>query len=192
MHRRLLAGRLGINLDEQKATKVTKNPRVPFHLSLLSSPFLGGEVNALSTQAYGQVNANRAARTRSAGGDTNMTAQTAASETTHANRIRGATLRYTWTEGPTKGATHEHIFNDDGSVVWRCVSGPQKGHSGREKDYAAMKIADGAYLVSYLASSGYTLTVALNFQDNTMVGIASGKDWFPCKGTFEVINREQH
>jgi hypothetical protein len=117
-----------------------------------------------------------------------MTPQTPTAETTHSNRIRGRTLRYTWTEGPTKGSSHEHAFNDDGTVVWSCVSGPQKGHSGREKDYAAMRAGNDVYLVSYRASSGYTLSVALNFQDNTMVGIASGtKDWHPCKGTFEVI-----
>jgi hypothetical protein len=41
--------------------------------------------------------------------------------------------------------------------------------------------------VSYLAASGYTLTVVLNFRDHRMVGFASSsKDWHPVQGTFEV------
>lgn len=31
-----------------------------------------------------------------------------------AAEIRGKTIRLTWTEGPTKGTTHEHIFHEDG------------------------------------------------------------------------------
>jgi hypothetical protein len=50
-----------------------------------------------------------------------------------------------------------------------------------------MKVADQIYAVSYLAPSGFTLTVVLNFRDQSMVGFASGaKDWFPLRGTFEV------
>ena len=30
--------------------------------------------------------------------------------------IRGKTIRLKWTEGPTKGATHEHVFHNDGTV----------------------------------------------------------------------------
>jgi hypothetical protein len=43
-------------------------------------------------------------------------------------------------------------------------------------------------LVSYLAGSGYTLTVALDFRSHRVVGVASGaKEWFPVRGTFEVV-----
>lgn len=106
-----------------------------------------------------------------------------------ANRIRGKTLRWTWTEGPVAGTTHEHDFHQDGTVEWRVVDGPQAGHSAREKAYAAIKVADDVYLVSYLAASGYTLTVALNLRDGTMVGIASNSEaWYPeGRGTFEVV-----
>jgi hypothetical protein len=51
-----------------------------------------------------------------------------------------------------------------------------------------MKVADGVFLVSYLASSGYTLTVALSFPSRNLFGIASSaKEWFPLQGTFEVV-----
>ncbi len=105
-----------------------------------------------------------------------------------ADPIRGKTLRWTWTEGPVAGTTHEHVFHEDGTVTWRVVSGPQAGHSATEDEYALLQVAEDIYAVSYLAASGYTLTVILNFRDNTMVGFASGaEEWYPLKGEFEVV-----
>ena len=73
--------------------------------------------------------------------------------------IRGKTIRFVWTEGPTKGT-----------------------------QYAATKVADQIYAVSYLAPSGYTLTVVLNFRDQQLVSFVSGaKDWYPVRGTFQVV-----
>jgi len=104
--------------------------------------------------------------------------------------ILGKTIRWTWTEGPTKGTTNEHVFNEDGTVTWRVVEGPAKGRSNTEKEYAAWKITDDVLAVSYLAQSGYTLTVILNFRDNNMVGFASGaKEWYPIKGTFQLVGQ---
>ena len=102
--------------------------------------------------------------------------------------IRGKTIRLTWTDGPTKGTTHEHVFHDDGTVEWRDGANPQKGAPPKERpEYAAMKVADDIYAVSYLAPSGYTLTVVLNLRERKMVGFASSsKEWHPVQGTFEV------
>jgi len=51
-----------------------------------------------------------------------------------------------------------------------------------------LEVADEICAVSYLAGSGFTLTVVLNFRDHRMVGYASGaKEWFPVGGTFEVV-----
>jgi hypothetical protein len=81
-------------------------------------------------------------------------------------------------------------------VEWHDVAGPQKGHApdGPQKGakerpkYGALRVADDVYAVSYLAASGYTLTVVLNFHDHRMVGFASSaKDWHPLQGTFEVV-----
>jgi hypothetical protein len=104
-----------------------------------------------------------------------------------ADRIQGKTIDFTWTEGPTKGQTHQHVFHADGSVEYHKV-GDSRGKATREKRYGAAKVADDVYAVSYLGSSGYTLTVVLNFRDNTLVGFASGaKEWFPVKGNFKVV-----
>jgi len=104
------------------------------------------------------------------------------------NRIHGKTMRWTWTEGPTAGTTHEHVFNDDGSMVWRVTDGPKAGKSGREKKYADEMMTDDVGVVSYLADSGYTITMVLNFGDHRMTGFASSaEEWMPVKGTFEVV-----
>lgn len=110
--------------------------------------------------------------------------------------VRGKTIRLIWTGGPTKGTTHEHVFHQDGTVEWHDpatakapAAKPQQGSRPKEKPkYAALRVADDIYAVSYLAASGYTLTVVLNFKDHRMVGFASSaKDWHPVHGTFEVV-----
>jgi MoaF N-terminal domain len=112
--------------------------------------------------------------------------------------IRGKTIRLTWTEGPTKGSTYEHVFHEDGTVEWRGIDGsgktpakatPAEVPSKQERaQYGAVQVTDEIYVLSYLAPSGYTLTVVLNFRDHRMVGFASGaKEWYPLQGTFEVM-----
>ena len=105
------------------------------------------------------------------------------------NRVTGKTLRLTWTDGPTKGETHEHVFHPDGSVEYARLEGGQAtGSYTKEKRYSAVRISDDVSLVSYLAASGFTLTVALNFADGTLAGFASNdKQWFACNGRFEVV-----
>ena len=104
--------------------------------------------------------------------------------------VRGKTLRFSFSDGPTAGKTYEHRFHEDGTVTWRdAAASPKPGASneaGNRPKYAAMKVAQNACAVSYLSASGYTLTVVLNFDDHRLVGFASNdKQWFPVKGSFE-------
>ena len=102
--------------------------------------------------------------------------------------LSGKTLRWTFVDGPTAGATFEHTFNPDGSIVWSAVDGAFKGASGREKLYGAAKINDRTWAVSYLAASGHTLTVVLDFADHRATGFASDdRTWHQLSGTFEVV-----
>ena len=116
-------------------------------------------------------------------------------------QVSGTTIRLSWTDGPTKGTTQEHVFHKDGTVVWHSIekdgkakaatgSGDAKAAKKPDKPpYAAMKVTDDICVVSYLAQSGYTLTVVLNFLDYSTVAIASNeKDWLPAHGTFEVMS----
>ena len=105
------------------------------------------------------------------------------------DRIRGRTIRWSFTEGPVQGKRFEHVFREDGTVVWRELGGaaPTPGDQGRGVPYAALSLSDEVALASYLAGSGYTLTVALNFGTGELAGIASNdKHWYPLRGSFEI------
>jgi len=107
-------------------------------------------------------------------------------------RVAGTTMRFTWTSGPTQGKAHDHRFGEDGQVESRSNS-PTPGWvpwvTAERAHYAAMDVSDDVCLVSYLAKSGYTLTVALNFADSVICGVASNeKTWTPVGGAFEVLD----
>jgi hypothetical protein len=120
----------------------------------------------------------------------------------NSDQVRGKTIRLTWTDGPTRGATHEHLFHEDGTVEWRSVGNDQKtdrkkgaAKSGTKADkqadrpaYLAMRVTDAVCMVSYLSQSGFTLTVVLNFSDQSIAGVASNeKSWSPVRGHFDVV-----
>ena len=103
--------------------------------------------------------------------------------------LLGRTIRWTFSDGPVAGQTFDHTFNDDGSVVWRAVD-TNDPHAAlkREVHSGVAPISDDVALVSYLASNGFTLTVALNFATLQMSGIASnGEIWTTQKGVFELL-----
>ena len=117
------------------------------------------------------------------------TVSTPASRRTPAtvDSLIGRTVRWTFADGPVAGKTYEHTFNADGSVIYRSVEGTKLGKPTHEKKCAADRIGDDVFAISYLAASGYTLTVILDFRDRRMVGFASNeKEWFRQQGTFEL------
>jgi len=111
-----------------------------------------------------------------------------------AQSLEGRTLRWRFDDGPTAGKTFEHTFRSDGTVVFWEVSG-EAGTKSREQPseaaapkYASFEIAPETHLVSYLSGSGYTLTVAVNFQTRECRGIASNeKEWYPLTGEVEAV-----
>lgn len=117
------------------------------------------------------------------------------SDIPRAPAIRGSIMRWNWDDGPTRGKSYEHVFHDDGTVEWRDVgSAPARQAAGtpaakappERVPYAAFEVTPEVFAVSYLAESGFTLTVVLNFATGQMVGFASGnKQWVPVSGTFE-------
>ena len=103
--------------------------------------------------------------------------------------LTGKTIRWMFADGPTAGMTFEHTLNPDGTIVWRALDGAFKGASRQEKHYGAVRINDQAWAVSYLAESGHTLTVVLNFANHQATGFASGdKTWHQISGTFDMVN----
>lgn len=102
--------------------------------------------------------------------------------------LSGRTLNWKFETGPTAGGTYEHTFDRDGSVSFRKLDGSGKEKVTREKAYGAFEVAPEIQLVSYLSESGYTLTVALNFDTGKLYGFASNdKEWHAVSGTFEAV-----
>ena len=101
--------------------------------------------------------------------------------------LPGKVIRWTCLDGPM-AASFEHTFRDDGTLVWRILDGPMKGGSGEEKKYAASRVSEDVYAISYLAASGHTLTVVMNMKDKRMFGFASNdKEWFALHGTVDGV-----
>lgn len=108
--------------------------------------------------------------------------------------VTGKTIRFSWTDGPTKGASHDHVFHEDGTVEWHSEDKGNAQVSGRvaaeRPEFADEAVASGIRLVSYLSSSGFTLTVVLNSHSGNITGIASNeKTWVPVHGSFEVVTQ---
>ena len=47
------------------------------------------------------------------------------------DRFRGTIQRWTIEGGPLAGRTADYAFNDDWSLTWRVVTGPEQGRAGR-------------------------------------------------------------
>lgn len=109
-------------------------------------------------------------------------------ETLTSTSLSGRTFKWTFEEGPTAGGTYEHTFEPDGSVAFRKVDGGAGGKATREKKYASFEVAPEVHLVSYLAESGYTLTIAMNLETGRIYGFASNdKEWHPVSGRLEIV-----
>ena len=102
------------------------------------------------------------------------------------DQVQGRSLAFYWTDGPAKDATHIHAFHDDGTVEWHSV---ESDASSERPAYMAARIDRDICLVSYLSQSGYTLTVVLDFIEETVTGVASNdKCWYPVRGRFQVLS----
>lgn len=102
--------------------------------------------------------------------------------------LTGKTILWQFDDGPVAGTVFEHVFNEDGSVTWRIVEGENKGATAREESYAAVRVNEMTWVVSYLAASGHTLTVVLDIDGGRAFGFASNeKSSYSFNGTFELV-----
>lgn len=107
--------------------------------------------------------------------------------------LSGRVYNLTFNDGPTAGKTYEHTFAPDGTVKFKeagAAPGGEQSGGGEmpATKYAAFEIGQNLYLVSYLSSHGYTLTVAMNLDSKRLHGFASGNnEWHPLGGTVEVV-----
>jgi len=103
--------------------------------------------------------------------------------------ILGETIRWTFSDGPLEGRSFEHTFHEDGTVEYRTVAGETKGKLSRAKDTEVAQVGEDVYAVSYLAPSGHTLSVVLDFRTGQLVAFASNeKELTVQRGTFELAS----
>lgn len=102
--------------------------------------------------------------------------------------VRGRTIRWTWKEGPDKGSLVEHVFGEDGRMLFRVMNGRHKSTAKVERTYESTRVSPDLYTVSYRTAAGSTMTVFLNFKTRTLLGLSSDSEgWYPARGTFAVM-----
>ena len=104
-----------------------------------------------------------------------------------ADRVRGKTIFWTFKDGPMANKTFEHVFLKGGAVKYRVLDGGAKGKMTREKKYEVERVSADLYVVSYLGSSGFTLTAVLDYRTGRVIAFASNEKALVVQhGTFKV------
>jgi hypothetical protein len=107
------------------------------------------------------------------------------------SRLAGRTFRFTWTAEPKNSVTHEHVFHTDGTVSYAPIESDRPPQYKTAKQYGAFEVAEDVFLVSYLDTSGYSLSVAMNFKTHRLQGFAAtNTQWYPVQGRFEELSKE--
>lgn len=104
------------------------------------------------------------------------------------NPITGHSLRWKFSDGPMAGKSFDHTFSRNGNVSFREV-GADPGAKGASADrYEVASVGQDVHAVSYLAPSGYTLTVVLDYKSLKLVAFASNENSLTMQqGTFEPL-----
>jgi hypothetical protein len=101
--------------------------------------------------------------------------------------VRGKTICWSFDDGPMAKKVFEHSFDEKGTVRWRMLDGSAHSEPSQEKKYESVNVGRDAHAVSYLGSSGYTLTVVLDFRTGRLVAFASNEKELTIQhGTFET------
>ena len=86
------------------------------------------------------------------------------------------------------GKSFDHTFNRNGGVTFREVGSDPNAKPGGADQYEVASLGHDVHAVSYLSSSGYTLTVVLEFKTRKLVAFASNeKSLTMQRGTFEPL-----
>lgn len=103
--------------------------------------------------------------------------------------LSGRTLLLTFSDGPMAGVSFEYAFHADGSLTWAKMDGLKRGRAMHETNCNVLKAGADVFVLSYLGSSGFTLTVVLNLALKQLVAFASNEtQWHQQVGTFDFID----
>lgn len=104
------------------------------------------------------------------------------------NPINGKTLRWIWQEGMYGGNSYEAHFQQDGHVSWKITAGPDAGNTATANVYNVQQVANDVFVVSWLQTDGYTVSITINMTTKKIYGAVSARDeWYPVSGTLEGI-----
>jgi len=104
------------------------------------------------------------------------------------NPIVGQTIRFSFEDGPMRGKTFEHTFEQNGMVTWRMLDSSTQGSQEKNPGarYEFETVGEDVYAVSYLSESGYTLTVVLDDRTHRLVAFSSNEKSVSVQhGTFD-------
>lgn len=105
-----------------------------------------------------------------------------------ANPITGHTVRWKFNDGPMAGKSFDHTFSRNGHVAFREVGSDPNAKAGNAERYEVASLGQDVHAVSYLAPSGYTLTVVLDYKTLRLVAFASNHQSLTMQqGTFEPL-----
>jgi hypothetical protein len=105
-----------------------------------------------------------------------------------ANPITGHTLRWKFADGPMAGRSFDHTFSRNGNVAFREVDSDPNAKPNVAEQYEVASLGQDVHAVSYLAASGYTLTVVLDYKTLRLVAFASNENSLTMQqGTFEPL-----
>jgi hypothetical protein len=83
--------------------------------------------------------------------------------------------------------TFEHAFDSKGSVTFRSVDGARLGKRSDPRKFETAEVSSDVCAISYM-SSGFTLTVVLNFESGKLFAFSSNeKEMTLQRGTFEDV-----
>ena len=87
------------------------------------------------------------------------------------DRLRGTMQRWTVDAGPLAGTVCDYAFNEDWSVTWRMVAGPEQGRVGRARGFHMQAVRAQVVLVSFLPVPGETITGTVDFASRRFVAV---------------------
>lgn len=104
------------------------------------------------------------------------------------DRFRGTIQRWSIDSGPLAGTVCDHAFNDDWSLTWRVVAGDHQGQAGRAREFVVQPVRAQLFLVSFAATPGVVVAVAIDFATRRLTGVQSGPGYcLPVGGSFRAL-----
>lgn len=64
----------------------------------------------------------------------------------------------------------DYAFNDDGSLTWRVVAGPDQGRAGRARSFGVQAVRSQLFIVTFAIADAESVTATLDFASRRLAG----------------------